>query len=85
VYEVNRTDEARAATAALPVDALKALAELVDVLVLDPHVGGPYHEPDSDLRTIMLADGDLLAVWLVLEAQHRVELLRLLWLGAEAP
>ena len=69
------------APAVLPHDALKALADLVDLLAVDPEVGRPYRGPGSDLRTIAVADGELLVVWLILEAQQRVEVLRLLWLG----
>jgi hypothetical protein len=83
VYDVNLSDEARDAAAHVPHDSLKALAELVDLLILDPYVGRLYRGPGSDLRSIAIADGKLLVVWLVLEAQQRVELLRLLWLGEQ--
>lgn len=81
MYEVTFSEEARAGAAALPHDALKTLADLVDLLAADPGVGRPYRGPGSDLRTIAVADGELLVVWLVLDAQLRVEVLRLVWLG----
>jgi hypothetical protein len=76
LYEVYLSDEARDVVGHLVGDALKSFAELVDLLTLDPHAGLPYREPDSDLRTITIADGHLLVVWLVLDDQQRVELLR---------
>lgn len=81
MYDVNLSFEARDAAARLPADALKALAELIDVLTVSPSVGRAYGSPDSDLRTTAVAHGELLVVWLILEPQRRVELLRLLWLG----
>jgi len=81
VYEVTFSEEARAGATVLPRDALKALADLIDLLAVDPEVGRPYRGPSRDLRTIVIADGELLAVWLVLETQQRVEVLLLLWLG----
>jgi hypothetical protein len=81
VYEVNLLDEARTTLAGLAPDALKSLAELVDLLAIQPYAGRLYGRPGSDLRTIALADGRILAVWLVLEDQQRVEVLRILWLG----
>jgi plasmid stabilization system protein ParE len=81
VYEVTFSDEATAGAAALPQHARKALADLVELLAVDPEVGRPYRGPSSDLRTIATAAGELLVVWLVLETQQRVEVLRLLWLG----
>jgi hypothetical protein len=50
-------------------------------LVIEPNAGRLYRGPGSDLRTIALADGQLLVVWLVLDSQQRVDVLRLLWLG----
>lgn len=40
-----------------------------------------YRGPGSDLRTVALADGRLLLVWLVLEDQRRVEILRIVWVS----
>jgi len=81
VYEVNLLHEARDALAGLPADAVKALAELLDLLTIQPYAGRLYGAPGSDLRTITVADGRILTVWLVLEHQQRVEVLRVLWLG----
>ena len=84
MYQIHFFDEARAAAAELPGDGLKALAELLDLLAVHPYTGRLYAGPGSDLRTIAVADGRLLAVWLVLEQQQVVEILRLLWIGDPA-
>ena len=85
MYEVNFSDEARDTAGHLPHGAVTALAELVDLLVLQPYTGRLYRGPGSDLRATSTADGGLLAVWLVLEDPPRVEVLRLIWLGPPAP
>ncbi len=74
-------DEARAVVGVLPDDALKALTDLLSLLSVEPHAGRLYAGPGTDLRTLTAADGRLLAIWLVLDDQERVEILRLLWLG----
>ena len=81
MYEVNLSGEAADAVGHLPHDALKALAELVDLLTLQPQAGRLYRGAGSNLRTLTIADGELLAVWLVLDDPPRVEILRLIWLG----
>lgn len=81
MYDVTFSAEAHASAEALPPGARKALADLVDLLVVNRQIGRPYRGPGSDLRTIAIADGELLVVWLVLETQHRVEVLPPAWLG----
>jgi hypothetical protein len=75
VYEVNLSDEARATAGQLPHHAIKALAELVDLLTVQPYTGRLYRGPGSDLRTISIAGDDLLVVWLVIDSQQLVEIL----------
>lgn len=81
MYRVTLVDEARAVVAVLPDDALKALTDLLSLLSIEPYTGRLYAGPGTDLRTLATADGRLLAIWLVLDDQQRVEILRLLWLG----
>ena len=81
MYQVNLSDEARDTASHLPHHALTALAEFLDLLNLQPYAGRLYRGPGSDLRTITTANGQLLAVWLVLDEPPRVEILRLIWLG----
>lgn len=81
MYEVNLSGEARDTVSHLPLGPLKELAEFLDLLSLDPYVGNLYRRSGSDLRTAAVAGDELLVVWLVLESQERVEVLRLVWLG----
>lgn len=81
MFQVNLLDEAWAAALALPVGPRKILAEFLDLLELEPHTGQLYRPPDSDLRTAAMADGQLLVIWLVLEDQDRVEVVRVMWSG----
>lgn len=52
MYEVELSDEARATAGILPHHAVKALAELLDLLSLEPEAGRLCRNPGSDLRTI---------------------------------
>lgn len=61
----------------------KLLAEFLDLLELEPRTGQLHRPPDSDLRTAAMADGRLLVIWLVLEDQDRVEVVRVTWSGGE--
>lgn len=81
MYRITLVDEARAVVDVLPSDALKALTDLLSLLSVEPYAGRLYAGPGTDLRTLDTADGRLLAIWLVLDDQERVEILRLLWLG----
>lgn len=80
VYQVNLFDEVRSTVAAIQSDARKVFEEFVELLEIEPRTGELYRPPDSDLRTAVIADGRLLVVWLVLEDQDRVEVVRVLWL-----
>lgn len=74
-------DEARAVAAALPLETKKILAELLGLLEIEPYTGDLYRPPDSDLRTAVIADGRLLVIWLVLDDQDQVEVVRIIWSG----
>jgi hypothetical protein len=84
VFQVNLFDEARAVATALPYDLRKVFDEFLDLLELEPHTGELYRPPDSDLRTAVLAEGRVLVIWLVLDDQARVEVLRVVWSGPPA-
>jgi hypothetical protein len=79
VFEVNLLDEAWATAAALPSGLRKVFDEFLDLLELEPHTGELYLPPDSDLRTAVIAAGRILVVWLVLDGQDRVEVVRVMW------
>ena len=81
MFDVHLLDEARAVAAALPLETKKILAELLGLLEIEPYTGDRYRPPDSDLRTAVIADGRLLVIWLVLEDQDQVEVVRIIWSG----
>jgi hypothetical protein len=69
---------------ALPAQALGAYAELMTLLEVAPWSGDPYNlqRPDTNMRTHMFGGGAHgLAIYLVLEADRRVVILRVLWVG----
>ncbi|RJL34649.1 hypothetical protein D5H75_07490 [Bailinhaonella thermotolerans] len=68
---------------ALPKDALASLAEVRVVLELNPWGGPPLHRrnPDASIRVRTFGqEGQGLVVYLILEDQRRVEILRVTWL-----
>jgi hypothetical protein len=54
---------------------------LLGLLEIEPYTGDLYRPPDSDLRTAVIADGRLLVIWLVLDDQDQVEVVRIIWSG----
>ena len=70
--------------AALPAEALSAYAELMSLLEVAPWSGSPYNlqRPDANMRTHTFAgEGRGLVIYLVLEEDRRVVILRVLWIG----
>lgn len=81
MYEVGLSEEARVAAGELPHHALKALAGYIDQLMLQPESGTPLPRSRKRPGTVARLDGLLLVIWLVLDTQQQVEILRLIWLG----
>jgi hypothetical protein len=84
VYSVETEAAALGEVAALPAGALPAYAELMSLLELAPWSGNPYNlqRPDANMRTHTFAkEGRGLAIYLILEAERRVVILRVLWIG----
>lgn len=54
---------------------------MLGLLEIEPYTGDLYRPPDSDLRTAVIADGRLLVIWLVLDDQDQVEVVRIIWSG----
>lgn len=82
MYSVETADQAIAQLDALPAEALPHYAELVAMLQLAPWAGRTYDDRDPDLPTRSQTFGDRgqgLAIYLVLERQRRVCVLRLHW------
>jgi hypothetical protein len=84
VYSVETDDAALDQVAALPANALKFYAELLALLEITPWTGSAYNEqlPDANMRTHTFgAHEEGMMIYLVLEEQRRVVVLRVLWLG----
>jgi hypothetical protein len=84
VYKVESADEAGHEVALLPEAVLPAYASSIDLLMLHPWGGESLRrtDPESPMRThVFGADGAGLAIYLVLEDQQRVVVLRVLWSG----
>jgi len=84
VYEVVSDDAAGHQVAALPEDALTAYASLIDLIALHPWSGEPLRSRDaaSPMRAHTFGPYNAgLAIYLILEDQQRVVVLRVLWAG----
>jgi hypothetical protein len=84
VYSVETEVDALSEVDALPAEALAAYAELMTLLEVAPWSGDPYNlqRADTNMRTHTFGGaGHGLAIYLVLEADRRVVILRVLWIG----
>lgn len=84
MYSVETEVAALTEVEALPAAALPAYAELITLLEVAPWSGDPYNQqrPDANMRTHTFGEGAAgLAIYLVLEAERRVVVLRVLWVG----
>ena len=80
MYHVTTDEESDEQIAALPSAALPALAKARVLLEVDPWAGDPYsrHNPEAPLRGLAFGAAGLI-VYLILEDQRRVDLVRVLW------
>jgi hypothetical protein len=84
VYIVDSDPEALEQVAVLPAPALGSYAEVLAVLGVAPWGGRPFNRqrPDSNLRTHTFGkQGEDVVVYLILDRQRRVVVLRVLWLA----
>jgi hypothetical protein len=81
VYSVEWEQGAQVQAAALPREALSPLAELMALLEIAPWSGDPYRtQADPGMLTPVFgkrAEG--LAIYLILEDQRRVVVVRVVW------
>ena len=83
MYSVETDVEALDQIEALPAEALPFYAELNTLLGLAPWSGDPYNlqRPDANMRTHTFGPhSEGLAIYLVLERDRRVVVLRVLWI-----
>lgn len=84
MYTVTLDDESEPQVGALPPVALAPFAELRAALEVAPWNGDPFDrlKPDGAIRTWTFGpNSEGMAVYLVLESQQRVDLLKVLWAG----
>jgi len=83
VYSLETDHEALEQIAALPSEALSPYAELMAVLEVAPWSGDAYNRqrPEANMRTHSFGDSAGLVIYLVLEDQRRVVVLRVIWAG----
>lgn len=82
MYSVEWEEHALSHAAELPADAFPFYAELVTLLEVAPWTGDPYdrQRPDTNMRTLAFGrHGDGLLIYLILDDQRRVVILRVLW------
>lgn len=84
MYQVVTDDEVNAQVSALPDELLVHYAQLLDLLELIPWRSEPYNDakPDGNMRTLSFGPPGRTAdaIFLILERDQRVELLRIFWL-----
>ena len=84
MYQVSVDEQSRAQIEALPAVALAGFAEVRAMLELAPWGGESLNlaNPDAPVRTLAFgAAHEGLVTYLILEAQRRVDVLDVLWLG----
>jgi hypothetical protein len=83
VYRLTTDDRSSAQIDALPAEALASYAEIVGVLQLVPWRGRPYvaAKPDGPMRVLFFGDGRSMVIYLILEDQLRVDILKVTWVG----
>jgi hypothetical protein len=82
VYALETDAEVIDQIAALPTSALPSYAELMALLEVAPWSGESYNRqrPDANMRSHPFGtSGEGLAIYLILEDQRRVIVLRVLW------
>jgi hypothetical protein len=83
VYEVVTDGEVAQQVSALPDELLTYYLQVLDLLELTPWSGQPYSDakPDGAMRKLLFGpSGQAEVIYLVLEHDHRVELLRVHWM-----
>ena len=84
MYRIRTYHEAQEQVAALPDEALEAYTQALGVLELVPWNGLPHNEdnPKGALRQLLFgADGQGCVIYLILDDQRYVDVVRILWIG----
>jgi hypothetical protein len=84
MYSVEWEQHALDQLSSLPLEAFSFYAELVTLLQVAPWSGDPYdrQRPDGNMRTHTFGKhGEGMFIYLILENQQRVVVLRALWVA----
>lgn len=84
MYELEIDPEAAGDVEGLPASALVPYAEALSLLEVTPWSGQAYNRqrPDGNIRVVPFGpDSEGYVVYLILEDQLRVAVLRVMWLG----
>ena len=84
MYRIVPDDAVFEQVTTLPVEALAAYADVLDVLKLTPWNGEPQHEDNPDAEVRRWYFGPSLAgqvIYLIVEEQREVHVLLVQWLG----
>ena len=84
MYSVDIDSEVGEQVSALPAKALPSFAELLVLLEIAPWSGNAYNRkrPDANMRTQTFGnDHEGLVIYLVIEDQRRVSVVRVIWGG----
>jgi glycerate kinase len=82
VYELGIDPEAAGDIGGLPASALALFAEVLSLLEIAPWSGQAYNRrrPDGNMRAVPFGrNGEGIVVYLILEDQLRVAVLRVMW------
>ena len=84
MYQVVTDHEVSGQVAALPDELLPYYAQVLDLLELTPWHSEPYNEarPDAGMRRVLFGPHGRAAeaIFLVMEREQRVEIVRIVWL-----
>ncbi|MPZ80682.1 MAG: hypothetical protein GEV28_09915 [Actinophytocola sp.] len=83
-YKIEVDPEARDQIRGLPPALLNALGEVMSMLELTPWHGAPFvaANPDGSVRQIVFGHGGTtVVVYMILEHQLRVDVLKVMWVG----
>lgn len=84
MYSVETIPEVLDQVAALPADALTSYAEVMALLEVAPWSGEAYNRQrfEANMRTHVFGkQGEGVAIYMILENQRRVVVLRVLWVA----
>jgi hypothetical protein len=82
-YKIDIDPEARGHVLAMPRELLTAFGEVMATLELAPWNGVPFAEgnPEGSVRQVVFGRGRAVVVYMILEYQLRVDVLKVMWVS----